>query len=208
MEGRPKFTIVFSCVDLGSTWKSLVGLGHLHRLIRQPGIKIHVDDFFGAQRHDAAKDYRYREEEDDGGNASEDLRRPSTTHSKHPTKKAGSPSRFANYSTKDLKKSLTAAERKLAEARDSETKRTCEQQIELLNDEIDRRKSSLKKAMNSVQTELKKAVGELKSRMKEKEIPQEHWGHFDHCTSSAGHEFHFLYEKPKDIAWDTALSLD
>lgn len=201
IDGRPKFTIVFNGVDLGSSWKSLVGLGHLQRLIRQPGIKIHVDDFFRAGRGDAAKDYRYREEEDDGGNASEDSPRPSTKHS---TKKASSPSRFANYSTIELKKSLKGAERELARARDSEAKRTCERQIDLLNDEIDRRKSSLKKAMNSVQTELKKAVGELKARMKEKEIPQEHWGHFDHCTSSAGHEFHFLYEKPKAIAWDTS----
>jgi GTPase SAR1 family protein len=201
MDGRSKFTIVFSGIDLGSTWKSLVGLGHLHRLIRQPGIKIHVDDFFRAERGDAAKEYRYREEEDDGGNASDDTPRPST---KHPTRKAGSPSKFVNYSTKELKQSLKGAELKLARARDSETKRTCEQQIELLNDEIDRRKSSLKKAMNSVQAELKKAVGELKARMREKEIPQEHWGHFDHCTSSAGHEFHFLYEKPQAIAWDTS----
>jgi hypothetical protein len=166
-------------------------------------MKIHVDDFFRAERRDAAKDYRYREEEDEGGNASEDSPRPSTTHSKRPTNKGGS-SRFANYSTKELKQSLKGAELKLARASDSETKRTCEQQIELLNDEIDRRKSSLKKAMNSVQTELKKAVGELKARMKEKEISPEHWGHFDHCTSSAGHEFHFLYEKPRAIAWDTS----
>jgi hypothetical protein len=201
MDGRPKYTIVFSGIDLGSTWKSLVGLGHLQRLIRQPGIKIHVDDFFRAERGDAASDYRYRQEEDDDGSASEGAPRPST---RHPTKKASSPSRFAKYSTPELKKSLKGAERELARARDSEAKRTCEQQIELLNDEIDRRKSSLKKAMNSVQSELKKAVGELKARMKEKEIPQEHWGHFDHCTSSAGHEFHFSYEKPKAIAWDTS----
>ncbi len=58
--------------------------------------------------------------------------------------------------------------------------------------------------MRSVQAELRKAVNELKARMKDKEtIPEEHWGHFDHCASSAGHEFHFRYEKPKDIAWDT-----
>ena len=58
----PKFTIVFNGVDLGSTWKSLVGLGHLHRLIRQPGKLIPVGDFFRAERSDAAKDYRFREE--------------------------------------------------------------------------------------------------------------------------------------------------
>lgn len=201
IQRRAKYTIVFNGIDLGSTWKSLVGLGHLHRLICQPGIKIHVDDFFRAERVVPARDYRYREEEDDSRSASDDAPRGSA---KRPTKKASSPSVFANYSTKDLKKSLTGAERELARTRDSETKRTCEQRIELLNDEIDRRKSSLKKAMNSIQAELKKAVGELKGRMKEKEIPPEHWGHFDHCTSSAGHEFHFLYEKPKAIAWDTS----
>ena len=57
--------------------------------------------------------------------------------------------------------------------------------------------------MRSVQAELRKAVNELKARMKDKGIPEEHWGHFDHCTSSAGHELHFSYEKPKDIDWDT-----
>ena len=58
--------------------------------------------------------------------------------------------------------------------------------------------------MRSVQAELRKAVDELKARMKDKDIPEEHWGHFDHCTSSAGHELHFIYEKPKDIKWDTS----
>jgi hypothetical protein len=61
----------------------------------------------------------------------------------------------------------------------------------------------LKIGMRSVQAELRKAVNELKARMKDKNIPEEHRGHFDHCASSAGHEFQFKYEKPKDIAWDT-----
>ena len=73
----PKFTIVFNGVDLGSTWSSLVGLGHLHRLIRQPGKLIPVGDFFRAERSDAAKEYQYREEETGVGSASESVPRPS-----------------------------------------------------------------------------------------------------------------------------------
>jgi hypothetical protein len=57
--------------------------------------------------------------------------------------------------------------------------------------------------MRSVQAELRKAVDELKARMKDNGVPEDHWGHFDHCASSAGHELHFIYEKPKDIKWDT-----
>src|SRR5208282_2355716 len=52
----PKFTIVFNGVELGSTWRPLVGLGHLHRLIRQPGKLIPVADFTVADRGDAAVD--------------------------------------------------------------------------------------------------------------------------------------------------------
>jgi predicted metallo-beta-lactamase superfamily hydrolase len=74
-----------------------------------------------------------------------------------------------------------------------------------LTEEIERRaKPMLKPAMRSVQAALKNAVEELNDRMKEKQIAPEHWRHFDHCTSSFGHEYHFMYEKPKDIAWDTS----
>ncbi len=57
--------------------------------------------------------------------------------------------------------------------------------------------------MRSVQAELRKAVNELQAGMKLKGVPEEHLRHFEHCTSSAGHEFHFKYEKPKDVTWDT-----
>jgi len=186
----PKFTIWFGGVELDFPWSSLVGLGYLHRLIRQSGQLIHVDEFSRVERSDAAKGYRFRQEKGKTlENAAESLR-------------SSSPS-FAEYSTKKLRQLCKAAELKLERA-DSKTKGIYEQQIEMLTDEIERRKSSQKKAMNSIQAELKKAVDELKARMKEKDISKEHWGHFDHCTSSAGHEFHFIYQKPQDIAWDTA----
>jgi len=186
----PKFTIVFNGVDLGSTWSSLVGLGHLHRLIRQPGKLIAVGDFSRAERSDAAKGYKFRQEGVKAGNASPSLRRPSP--------------KFATYSTKKLKQLCKAAGLKLERAPNSETKETYARQVQELTEEIERRSNpELKTGMRSIQAELRKAVNELKARMKDKNIPEELWEHFDHCASSAGHEFQFKYEKPKDIAWDT-----
>jgi hypothetical protein len=185
----PKFTIVLGGVDLGSTWSCLVGLGHLHLLIRQPGKLIAVGEFSRAERSDAAKGYKFRQEGVTAGSASESVPRPSA--------------KFAKYSTKELRQSRKAAELKLERA-DSESAPTYAHQVEELTEEIDRRSSpELKLAMRSVQAELRKAVDELTARMKDKDIPEEHWGHFDHCASSAGHELHFRYEKPKDIEWDT-----
>jgi Leucine-rich repeat (LRR) protein/GTPase SAR1 family protein len=200
----PEFTIVWGGVDLGSTWSSLKGLGYLHRLIRQPGKLIPVGEFSRTERSDAAKRYKFRKKgasrprkklDDDletvmAGNASESVPRRS--------------SKFAEYSTKKLKQLREAAEFKQLQAPDSKTKETCRQQVEELTEEIDRRSNpELKRAMRSVQAELRKAVDELKTRMKDKGIPEQHWGHFDGCASSAGHELHFKYEKPQDIAWDT-----
>jgi hypothetical protein len=186
----PKFTIVFNGVELGSTWSSLVGLGHLHRLIRQAGELIPVGDFFRAERSDAAKEYRYREEETGVGNASLSVPRPSP--------------KFAELSTKKLKQLCKVAEFKRERATDSKTKRTYMDDIQELTDEIARRVNpELKTAMRSVQAELRKAVNELQAGMKLKGVPEEHLRHFEHCTSSAGHEFHFKYEKPKDVTWDT-----
>ena len=98
----PKFTIVFSGVDLGSTWSSLVGLGHLHLLIRQPGKLIPVGEFSRAERSDAAKGYKFRQEGVTAGSASESVPRPSP--------------KFAKYSTKELRQSRKAAELKLERA--------------------------------------------------------------------------------------------
>ena len=186
----PKFTIVFNGVDLGSTWSSLVGLGHLHRLIRQAGELIPVGEFSRTERGDAARDYKFRQKDTQAGNASLSVPRPSP--------------KFAEFSTKKLKEAYTVAEAKLKRATDSKTKQTCMDQMKELTDEIDRRVNpELKTAMRSVQAELRKAVNELQARMKLNGVPEEHWRHFDHCASSAGHELHFIYEKPKDVTWDT-----
>ncbi len=186
----PKFAIVFNEVDLGSTWSSLVGLSHLHRLIRQPGKLIPVGEFTRTERSDAARDYKFRHKGTQVGNAAPDLPRPS--------------SKLTRYSTKKLKQLCKAAGLKLEQASGSESEQTYAQQVQDLTDEIDRRSNpQLKTAMRSVQAELRKAINELKARMEKMNIPKEHWGHFDHCASSAGHEFHFIYEKPKDITWDT-----
>ena len=84
-----------------------------------------------------------------------------------------------NYSTKELKQSLKAAELKLERATDSESAPTYAQQVEELTDEIDRRSNpELKKAMRSVQAELQKAVDELKARMKDKEHSRRTLGAF------------------------------
>jgi GTPase SAR1 family protein/Leucine-rich repeat (LRR) protein len=186
----PKFTIWFNGVELDFPWRSLKGLGYLYRLIRQPGELIPVGDFFRAERSDAAKGYKFRQEGAKLGSASASLPRPSP--------------KFAEYSTKKLKQLCKAAELKLEQEPDSETEQRYARRVQELTDEIDRRSNpELKTGMRSVQAELRKAVNELKARMKEKKIPEEHWGHFDHCASSAEHEFHFRYEKPTDIAWDT-----
>jgi GTPase SAR1 family protein len=186
----PRFAIVFNGVDLGSSWSSLVGLGHLHRLIQQPGKLIAVGEFTRTQRSDAARDYKFRQKGTMG----------------NPSASPPGPSpKFAEYSTKKLKQVRAAAERKLEQASGSELEQTYARRVQELTDEIERRSNpELKASMRSVQGELRKAVDELKARMKDKEIPQEHWGHFDHCTSSAGHEYHFRYEKPQDIAWTTS----
>jgi hypothetical protein len=199
----PEFTIVLSGVDLGTEWKSLVGLGHLHLLIRDPGRLIPVGEFLRTERSDAAKRYKFRKKgasrlrkklDDDmetvmAGDASDSVPRSSP--------------KFAQYSTKELRQLREAAELKQERA-DSESAPVYARQVEELREEIERRSNPmLKRAMRSVQAELRKAVDELKTRMKEKGIAEEHWGHFDGCASSAGHELHFKYEKPKDIAWDT-----
>ena len=62
----PKFTIVFNGVELGSTWSFLVGLGYLHRLIRQPGIMIPVDDSSGRIVR-CGRGYKFGQEESDDG---------------------------------------------------------------------------------------------------------------------------------------------
>lgn len=202
IRGRPKFTIIFGGVDLGSTWKSLVGLGHLRRLIRQPGRMIHADDFFRAERVVAKKDYRYLEAEDEGGNASEDSLRD---FGKHPAKKSSPRSKFAKLTLEQLERMRQTVNRKLAQDPDSASAPTYAEQARELTEAIEQKsKPMLKPAMRSLQAELKKAVVELKARMKEKNIAPEQWGHFDHCTSSAGHAYHFCYEKPQHIDWDTS----
>ena len=94
----PKFTIVFSGVDLGLTWSCLVGLGYLHLLIRQPGKLIAVGDFFRAERSDAAKGYKFRQE----GVAApaRNGRRHQTVSGKRLAEHSASFPKFAKYSTK------------------------------------------------------------------------------------------------------------
>jgi GTPase SAR1 family protein/uncharacterized small protein (DUF1192 family) len=214
-----KFTIVFNGTELGFPWRSLVGLGHLHRLISQPGKLFHVDDFFLAKRRDAAGD-KFQEIDEQTRKKYKLRKLRNKTENMgdaEPSPSRASP-KFAGHSTKSLKRLRKAAkqQRKLlsdseSEEDDSEseqinTKRVNElnDEIEMLTDEIERRENKvLKKAMRSVQAELRKAVNELKARMKQKDIPEELLGHFDHCASSARHACHFSYDKPKGIEWDT-----
>ena len=112
----PKFTIVLGGVDLGSTWSCLVGLGHLHLLIRQPGKLIAVGEFSRAERSDAAKGYKFRQE---GGRRRQETRTTTSRRSSEtPRTSVPRPSpKFAKYSTKELRQSRKAAELKLERAR-------------------------------------------------------------------------------------------
>ena len=78
------------------------------------------------------------------------------------------------------------------------------QEIEELRNEIERRENpTMKKAMNTVQQAMKKAVEELTQQMKEKGLPEAYWDHFEHCTSSEAHPYHFTYRPAVSIDWDT-----
>lgn len=197
---RPIFTIVLRGTNLGTGWRHTRGLTYLHRLVRTAGREVHVDDLVASAHPGRDQDYRVR---------ADDVEAPDEVV----TGSGGN--RFVGKSTRELKQRRDDARvtlKALAEGSlypsDLETREEkqgeCERDIEALTAEIERREDpALKKQMNAVQTQLKKAVEELRVRMQEKGVPTEYLSHFNHCTSSEDHPYHFCYAPAVVPDWAT-----
>jgi hypothetical protein len=187
---KPKFSIVFDGVDLGFDWDHLNGLEYLHVLIRQPGEPCHVQTLSSATTSDNRNDYRIKQ---------------NTVERKQES--SGEPNtgrRLAKHHPKKLKELLKTLEAKLANTEDEEERQTFAQQIEDIVHELERRNSpAMTKLMRTMQQSLKRSIGELKAKMREKGIPEVDLGHFDHCGSSEGHPFHFCYRPAFPVKWET-----
>jgi hypothetical protein len=189
-KAKPSFSIIFDGVDLGSNWQFLTGLEYLHTLICHPGQPCFVRDL----APDARAAYRFQQKTIERKRESEDRFR-----------KGG---QFANYKISRLKTLLKTAKDSLARAveknEDEQECRKYELQVEELTYEIERRDNpEMKKLMNNAQQHLMRAVQELKKRMQENGIPDADLGHFDHCTSSEQHPFHFCYRPASPVEWGT-----
>ena len=164
--------------------------------MRHAGQLISVDEFSRTERYDASRGYRFTQKDQPAESAS--------------TAARNSSSKFVTFSTKKLKQLHEAAEHKLVQAaRDGTDSNSLmegkfAQEIEELRNEIERRENpTMKKAMNTVQQAMKKAVEELTQQMKEKGLPEAYWDHFEHCMSSEAHPYHFTYRPAVSIDWDT-----
>jgi len=189
-KANSKFSIIFDGVNLGSNWRFLTGLEYLHTLIRCSGEPCYVRDLAPDDR----TTYRFQQDAVE--------RAPEV---KDQFRKKG---QFADYSTKRLKTLLEVAKDKLVRAAEKgEDERECQKyelQVEELTYEIERRDNpEMKKLMNTAQQHLKRAVDELKKRMQENGIPVADLEHFDHCTSSGSHPFHFCYRPAISVDWET-----